>query len=72
MVNLVEFVNILAPKIIIHSPFQQTKENNQVSMMQDLDLFHLMGLLHALNVLEMEEMTTLGAMTMTAVRNLTA
>ena len=41
-------------------------------MMQDLDLFHLMGQLHVLNVLEMEEMTTLGAMTMTAVRNLTA
>ena len=40
--------------------------------MQDLDLFHLMGQLHVLNVLEMEEMTALGAMTMTAVRNLTA
>ena len=41
-------------------------------MMQDLYLFHLMGLLHDLNVLEMEEMTALAAMTMTAVRNLTA
>ena len=40
--------------------------------MEDLYLFHLMGLLHDLNVLEMVEMTALGAMTMTAVRNLTA